>query len=703
MEPFLISGFESGLFRYLAPWQSPEDSFRILENAFIYRGCVETRKGMKIIARMQRFTKHTDASFILDAPIAPFSLTLTKDNDPYRDNGEGKILAIGGEEVGTVDYANGEVTHSLSGQITVSWAHIGEAIRGLVPFYNRNEYNLLAVSDKGICGYNYTTPFQINQVKEKLFNFDGTLKTITLTIGWNSLESVVVVVGADRCPLVNGSYSGGGYTISLTGRTLTVTKSTAPAAGTPVSIEAEVVGDIFAGEGLPVNFSISQQKIFMTNGVNRITIYNIEDRTLSRPPFAIQYEQFKKGVNQIKTCSILKFWKNRLFVGNATIENAGELNGFEESSIRWSAGYVPGSPEFSFNNFTADTYGFGGELTPDTQFRLFNFSEVRDLLILWYEQSVYSLSTTSSITAPFVVTKINATRTTSARLSSFDFDDYTTSIGTTGLLKTEGWDVQRYGLQNPDITHLVNWSYWEKVNTFISPEQAQAFTLFPSVENESHECDQAIVFNYGEESFSLYSFAKTFVTCGARYRVRKDHTFADYEEDTWEDLSEMTWGELTGQEKENYVVVGGSKGGIFSLGQGFIDELEDGRENQINFTLKTNSLNPFIKKGLEGKFGFLDIHYWVTQSQPSTIQVNLYVNGEQTPAKRSKLVLDGEQGRHLWKRLDINLVGWGLEIEIASVNEAQLLQNNQCKFLGWCLWAEPGGIIKPFHNPERNG
>lgn len=696
MEPFMISGFDKGLFSYLPPWKSPEDSFRVLENAYIYRGCVHTRGGMKLIARMQQFAKHVEESFSLSGAIGKNSVIITHNNNNYTDDGNGKIVGTLDVVVGTVDYETGEVFTTLVGEKLVSWAQIGDAIRGLYPFYSNNSYNLLAVSDKGICGYNYTTPFQINKVKEKLFNFDGTKTTITLTIGWEDLENVTISIGGDRCPLVNGSYSGQGYTILLTGKSLSITKTTAPAAGTPVVLEAEVIGDIFNGSGLPVSFASSQQKIFMANGVDRITIYDIEEKTLSRPPFAIQYNAFKSGTNQIQTCLLVKFWKNRLFIGNATLENAGTLNGFEESSVRWSAAYVPGSPEFSFNNFTSDVLGYGGEVTPDTQFRLFNFSEVRDLLILWFEQSAYSVSATNSVAVPFIINKINATRTTSARLSSIDLDDYTTSIGTTGMLKTEGFDVTRYGIQNPDITHLINWSNWEKVTSFLSPESAQAFTLFPSMENEAKECDSAIIYNYGEDNFSLFQFPNIHPTCGTRYRVRKDRTWQDYENDTWEDHQEETWGDLAGQEKESYIIIGSDKGGVFSLGSGFVDEDEYGQQNSIGFKLKTNSINPYISKGLEGKFGFLDIYYELVQPYPTTIKINLFLNGELSPAKTSTLILDGDQGRQLWKRIDVNLTGWGLEIEIIATLDAEVLQNNQIKFLGWCLWAEPGGVLKPF-------
>lgn len=44
-QPFLIGKFGTGQFHYLQPWQSPEDAFEPLVNAFVYRGSLNKRQG----------------------------------------------------------------------------------------------------------------------------------------------------------------------------------------------------------------------------------------------------------------------------------------------------------------------------------------------------------------------------------------------------------------------------------------------------------------------------------------------------------------------------------------------------------------------------------------------------------------------------------------------------------------------------------
>ena len=44
-QPFLIGRFQTGKFDYFQPWQSPEDAFNPLENAYVYRGTLNKRQG----------------------------------------------------------------------------------------------------------------------------------------------------------------------------------------------------------------------------------------------------------------------------------------------------------------------------------------------------------------------------------------------------------------------------------------------------------------------------------------------------------------------------------------------------------------------------------------------------------------------------------------------------------------------------------
>lgn len=45
--PFLIGQFSSGQYHYLQPWQTAEDAFEPLENAYVYRGCLNKRQGFQ--------------------------------------------------------------------------------------------------------------------------------------------------------------------------------------------------------------------------------------------------------------------------------------------------------------------------------------------------------------------------------------------------------------------------------------------------------------------------------------------------------------------------------------------------------------------------------------------------------------------------------------------------------------------------------
>jgi hypothetical protein len=89
-QPFLIGKFGTGQFHYLQPWQSPDDAFEPLVNAYVYRGCLNKRQGYQVcgFTGLLRYQNNEiagtgdgiTASYILQLshfPVAPSSVTVT--------------------------------------------------------------------------------------------------------------------------------------------------------------------------------------------------------------------------------------------------------------------------------------------------------------------------------------------------------------------------------------------------------------------------------------------------------------------------------------------------------------------------------------------------------------------------------------------------------------------------------------------------
>ena len=89
-QPFLIGNFGTGQFTYLEPWQSPDDAFEPLTNAYTYRGSLQKRQGYQEwgYTGLLRYTNNEitlSGNGVLQAfniqldkfPVEPSSVTIT--------------------------------------------------------------------------------------------------------------------------------------------------------------------------------------------------------------------------------------------------------------------------------------------------------------------------------------------------------------------------------------------------------------------------------------------------------------------------------------------------------------------------------------------------------------------------------------------------------------------------------------------------
>jgi len=126
-QPFLISEFKTGLFNYLQPWIRPIDAFDPLQNAFIYRGVVQKRKGYYPLGRIA--SSFTDVEIALgtgitnysgtldDISIVPGTFTATDGIENFTDNGFGVLTGDAGGS-GTIVYSTGAWSLNFNAAVT---------------------------------------------------------------------------------------------------------------------------------------------------------------------------------------------------------------------------------------------------------------------------------------------------------------------------------------------------------------------------------------------------------------------------------------------------------------------------------------------------------------------------------------------------------------------------------------------------------
>lgn len=133
-QPFLIGNFGAGQFTYLEPWQSPDDAFEPLTNAYTYRGSLQKRQGYQEwgYTGLLRYTNNEitlSGNGVLQAfniqldkfSVEPSSVTITALVGAVAlqatDDGAGNITGALAAALSTIDYVTGAIVLNTTGAV----------------------------------------------------------------------------------------------------------------------------------------------------------------------------------------------------------------------------------------------------------------------------------------------------------------------------------------------------------------------------------------------------------------------------------------------------------------------------------------------------------------------------------------------------------------------------------------------------------
>lgn len=137
-QPFLIGNFGAGQFNYLEPWQSPDDAFDPLQNAYTYRGSIQKRQGYQEwgYTGLLRYTNNevgpvlgngilTTFNIQLDKfPVEPSSVTISAAVGAVvlqcTDDGVGGFAGALDAGTSTIDYITGAISLDTSAAVDLN-------------------------------------------------------------------------------------------------------------------------------------------------------------------------------------------------------------------------------------------------------------------------------------------------------------------------------------------------------------------------------------------------------------------------------------------------------------------------------------------------------------------------------------------------------------------------------------------------------
>lgn len=332
----------------------------------------------------------------------------------------------------------------------------------------------------------------------------------------------------------------------------------------------------------------------------------------------------------------------------------------------WSTdGVQPQQALFSaLNNpfdFVTNVRGRGGFVNAPTGEWIQGAEFLRDELIVYFQESTWKLRYTAVDTAPYRWEKINDSRRADAPYATVGYQNFTTSIGSTGAIRCDGVNVERYDDKIIDFTQddvdqtniqLMNGLRYDLLN--------QQFLCYPSnnrVGEPTDFCDKWLVWNFLENSFSTYNIP---ATCFGFY-VRatdlawQDFTAANNLDLSWDDFQEQNWFSYFSNKNSKLGMFGNKDGYVYSLSPGYA--FDD--ETRYGFTFTTKDFNPFVKDGKQARLGYLDFYFDNPDpgdeiDEDYELSIDLYTNENETPYRT--IVLNPSADNWVKKRIHIGAI-----------------------------------------------
>jgi hypothetical protein len=494
-------------------------------------------------------------------------------------------------------------------------------------------------------------------------------------------------------------------------------------------ITGALQGDYFTGDNSNffnvTNWQTNDDQpayLYMTNNVDFVTLF--DGTNLARPPFAVTFTDMildnatsaplYPKVNDIQTTLDVKVFKNRLLFLRPTLLNDNP----DPQTILWSKEVNEFFPLANFN-FVSDIAGNGADLAAPTGDWLQCAQFVRDVIIVFFQNSTWLFRFTGNVSDLFRFDKLNASRSTNAPYGSIAYDINATSMGAKGLISCDGVGVDRYDISVIDQFLDINQNFFNLCFTEKFDTLNQTWMLYPSDENNASTSDSVLIYNFLESTWAKFQHnlgnlihdatTPNTLSCLGLAFTTKDLTWIDFAPGGYFGTDGLNWSQATfpwnsyiEQDLSPSLLGGDQNGFVYTMQDGPVDNVGPDQSTPFGIAtlVQTKRLNPFIQIGERARFGYLDIYYEVNPSVQVTF--NFYINNSENIAQSNSFTFLGPSSNEwAWKRIYLNVTGEFLQIEInsqiGSNPDGDPIYNTSgvFKILGMILYAAPVGRLTP--------
>jgi hypothetical protein len=630
-ETHLIADHRMGVDLNREPWISPAEAWRTMENAFPFRGRIWKRQGYGWFGELgypigflleplgksglSSFTWTTANSPVCRCPnkdLLPTTYSIqifdgtnyTLGVDAIVDDGEGNIVladAPSGTKYGTIDYETGDIVIS-----SLPWPIDGTG--GWIDYRFLDQSLAGSPSENAVMGIDSFFP---RAGGESLFAWDR--RNMWL---YNAAQEHFELIRQCRTAPYLDLWTGGPSNFFWTENFFSIN-----AAGDDGLLIVNGVDPLYYWDAEAYAVGVTGPlKEVHTDWATPASVPGVPGETAHAGGY----------VRQIDSALMAFRFKNRVVLLN-TVEGSDAW----PQRARWSQV----DPNFDSLSWNAEDWA-----DADTSDWIVSATFFGDDLLVLFERSVWKLRWQDDFQEPFKWERLFETDGSFATMSTMDFTNEVITLSGTGMIATDGVDIDTATPQVPDITLEWNPEKFQFSYGIVIDEARQALISYaPAGEDYP---THAMCMQYEDNAVSFYNFG---FHCYGYYQFESSLVWDDYPDD-W-DTYFFAWDEKTFQAGFPAVLSGDRDCRIFTLWSELSDWLKDPDDpGNIHLNLISNRLNPYVRKGRGCRLGFLTII--ASTNADVTLKVSVYENFTGVAYLTKEIVLNGP-GEKVRKRIPV--------------------------------------------------
>lgn len=556
-DPIGIFPYKSGLIQYYKPFVIGNDAFTTLDNAYSFRGVVKKREGSNILARVAAWTTIT---------------TIT--------TGSTTIIT--------------KVAHGL---FTGDMIWLEGIVSTIIPDLNNKSYLVVKID---------ADHFSINDL-----NNNPIVTTGTYTSG----GSIFLPIMGTRTYI----QSSVGITATSIEELIVFTERRAyllNTSGIPdtldnISFDTGSAAILWTGGRYNFFFTSNYYNVlWVTNNFDVIRYFNGSTTAGFQ-----NFQPIVNGTTTLDTCLMILPYKGRLVVLN-TVEGGNRFF----NRARWAQvgnPFITGTGS-DVNAWRDDIIGKGGFTDADTSEPIVGATIIQDTLIVGFQFSTWRLRYTGNDLNPFIWERIDTQFGCESTFSIVPFDNQMLQISRRGIVGASFNEAKRIDMLIPDFVDSFetgNTSTVQGLSIIQGIRDYQkrlVYWIYGDEGPDSQTPNKVLCFNYQDNTWS--TFTQSFTVLGSFKKTLLNIW------STWTtpwDGDTSTWDTPLDQTNSIITVAGDQQGNVWQI---MNNDRSTDNGTAYNFTITTNWINPYFKKGKRCKLAYYDLYITSTGKGQVTVQ-----------------------------------------------------------------------------------